>query len=238
MAGPRLHWLGLVVFVLPPCFPAPARAEVGAGVSIESDYQLRGVSLSDGRPAVSLNLSYDHASGAYGAISGVFVDSRHSGAQVLGYVANLGYARRLASGVSWDVGVINSGVTTYVDYEVSSTYTEVYAGVSKNDLSLHVYYSPKYIGEGGGSVYVDFDGALRPANHWRIFGHVGALARLGARNLHNVDATRIDFRVGVAREFKHFELHAAWTATTPTAVYPAGYRQDRTAFVVGAACFF
>jgi uncharacterized protein (TIGR02001 family) len=216
----------------------PAYAQVGVSAQVQSDYRVRGVSLSDGNPIASASVSYDHSSGAYGGLTGVFVTTDHSGVQVLGYVAYLGYAGRLNHDASWDVGVTNSDATVYLAKRYSSNYTEIYAGLAGHDLSVHVYYSPRYILYDGATLYVDVNGAFRPLSHWRVFGHVGVLSRLSPVSSPYADHTRVDLRAGVAREFRHFELNLAWTTTGPTPVYPPGYEQARNAVVASAAFFF
>jgi uncharacterized protein (TIGR02001 family) len=233
--GPQLRRLGAAFAILVTCAAGPARAEVAASLAIDSDYPLRGVSLSDRRPVMSLTLAYDHDSGVYGDVAAIGVATRRSGVEVLGYVAHLGYARRLPSGASLDIGVTNSRVTTYVHRRYTYDYTEVYVGLSKGDLSAHVYVSPDYIGEGGPTAYVDLEGALRPARNWRVFGHVGLLTPLSESNERRA---RLDLRAGVAREFGNLELHVVCTATSTAPYYPPGYPQKRTALTVGAVYFF
>jgi uncharacterized protein (TIGR02001 family) len=216
----------------------PAHAQVGVSAQVQSDYRFRGVSLSDGDPVASVSVSYDHASGAYGGLTGVGVATDHSGVRVLGYVAYLGYAGRLKHDTSWDAGVTNSNATVYLDKKYSSNYTELYAGLTRDDVSVHVYYSPRYFLYDGSTLYVDVNGAFRPVSHWRLFGHIGVLSRISPVSSPNADHTRFDLRAGVAREFRHFELNLAWTTTGSAPVYPPGYPQSRDAVVAAAVFFF
>src|SRR5215468_4243490 len=59
----RLGLAGASIVIAAALHAAPARAQVGVSLSADSDHRFRGVSLSDGRPVVSLSLSYDHDSG-------------------------------------------------------------------------------------------------------------------------------------------------------------------------------
>ena len=118
---------------------ARAAAQVAVSAQLESDDRFRGVSLSAGEPALSVTVAYDHSTGLYGGLTGVLAATRHSGVQPLGYVAYLGYAGRLGGDASWDVGVSNSEDVVYLNKRDTQNYTEVYAGVSKGDLSAHVY---------------------------------------------------------------------------------------------------
>src|SRR5205809_7860424 len=55
--------LGLGLAVL--AAAGPAAAQLNASLGVVSDYRLRGVPLTQGRPAVTLDVGYDHSSGAY-----------------------------------------------------------------------------------------------------------------------------------------------------------------------------
>ena len=99
----------IVLFAALLAIPAsPAAAQVGAVVSIFSDSRFRGISLSDGRPVGIIDLSYDASNGLYGAVSGSVVDTRDDGVRVLSVTLNGGYATRLRSGLTADVGIVHS----------------------------------------------------------------------------------------------------------------------------------
>ena len=237
MPALRLTGLGALAVVLLQCLGPPARAQVAASVSLDTDDLFRGVSLSDGRPVTSLALSYDHPSGAFSGVTVTAVDTRHSDIRTLGYSAYLGYARRLDDGASWEVGVTYSQTSVYLDRKYSDHYTEIYAGFSKNNLAAHIYYSPKYLGEDSGAVYADLDGAMEPAPDWRVFGHAGVLMSMGRAAL-NGGRTRFDLRTGVARQFKSCELHLAWTVSSRQPFYPEWRRQKRSTLDAGVAVYF
>jgi uncharacterized protein (TIGR02001 family) len=232
------HWGGALIFALTGCIALPAWAQLGASLSFTSDYQWRGLSLSAGKPALSLNLSFDHDSGLYGGLSATAVGTAHSGVRPMGYVAYVGYARRFGDRLSWDVGLTNSETTIYTYWRYSSHYTEAYAGVTAGEFSAHVYVSPKYIGGEEATVYLDTDAAMRPAKDWRLFGHLGFLAPLGRSESGRHVRARLDTRIGVARQFGHFEARAAWSAITSEPHDAVGYLQKRQKFAIGLDYFF
>ena len=117
----------------------PAHAQVGLSAAVESDDRVRGVSLSDGNPVLSLNLTYDHVSGVYAGVSATTVATDHKGVEMLGDVVYLCYAGRFGPETSWDVGVSNSNVSVYPDIAYRYNYTELYAGITRNNLSAHLY---------------------------------------------------------------------------------------------------
>jgi uncharacterized protein (TIGR02001 family) len=215
----------------------PARAQIaGSQISgtlgVQSDYRYRGISLSSGRPAVTLDLAFDHPSGFYAggsAIGGILED----GVKSLGFIEYLGYATPRRGGVSWDFGVDNQNLAYYAEKRYPLNYTEVYVGVVGDGLSAHLHYSPNYLRPGYGALYAEVDGSLKPAEDWRLFAHLGVNAPVG-----DVESRRMryDARAGVARRFGPFEVQASVTATTPNP--PKLTPQERAAFIVGASWFF
>lgn len=210
---------------------------MAGSASIESDYRYRGVSLTDGKPALSLDISYDHDSGLYAGASAFGAPSAHDSVQV-GATEYVGYVARVSPRTAWDFGA------THSEFEMSSAkrssfeYTEIYTGVIKDHISAHVHYSPDYFGQGASTVYVDLDGAFRPSRRWRLFGHVGLLTPIEVPASSGSHRERYDLRVGVASDFARGEVQLAWTSTGPGPAYPEGHSQDRAALVVAATFFF
>ncbi len=62
----------------------PAHAQFSGAVSLQSDYRYRGISLTERQPVVSLDLAYDHASGAYAGASAIGVNE--DGLRSLGFI--------------------------------------------------------------------------------------------------------------------------------------------------------
>lgn len=215
----------------------PAQAEVGLSAAVDSDDRVRGVSFSDGNPVLSLNLTYDHISGVYAGVSATAVATDHIGPEMLGDVVYLGYAGRLSPETSWDVGVSNSNVSVYPDIAYRYNYTELYAGITRNNISTHLYYSPRYLG-GAATLYGEVNGSWKLSRRWRLLAHVGALTSLGGGSLTYAGRAQFDGRLGVARAFGRCEVRVAWTTTSSTPDFPEGYRQSRNALVVGAAYSF
>lgn len=217
----------------PLCLAVPARAQLSAGVSLESDYRFRGISLSDARPTLSMNVAYDHVSGVYAGAAVIAEDTTYAGVQALGFIENIGYATRRDGGWFWDIGINNQSMTKYAESKYSPGYTEIYTGISMRNVSVHVYYSPKYFLGGASAVYFDLNGNFRPADQWRLFGHIGAWAPLqgpsGRRE-------RYDLRVGVAREFGRCEIRLALTGASP--IPPPRTSRNGPAVVVGGSYFF
>ena len=214
----------------------PVRAQVAASLALESQYRSRGVALSDGRPALSLNLSYDHGSGGYAGGSIIGEDTAHEGVQMLGSMEYLGYVKRLGAGPALDGGISNVNLVGYnASRKYNLNYTELYAGITTEHLGFHIYYSPNYARAGVDTVYMDLSGAIRPVDKWRLFGHLGVFEPVSANSGYH---ERYDARVGVAREFKAFELLLAWTTSGPQVTRAGGPPPKPDALILGATYFF
>jgi uncharacterized protein (TIGR02001 family) len=226
------------LFVLA-CSPlaTPARAQIALSATFASDYRIRGFSLSDDKPTLSLEFAYDHASGAYAGATAIVTETRHSGIGFLGYVANAGYVARLTGRTSWDVGVVGTTVNTntYRNYQVS--YGEVYSGLTHDHLTAYLYYSPNYLNSGVSTLYADLSTSFRPAPRWRLFAHAGALTPIGGAHADSMHE-QFDLKAGAAYDLGGAEVQLAWTSALPYAEYPAGRLQARDAVIVQATYFF
>jgi uncharacterized protein (TIGR02001 family) len=187
---------------------APAQAQVAGSIDVESDYVLRGYSLSGGRPTAAARIGYDDDSGAY--INALIVGEWASNQpHLLGVQGNVGYAKRLTSSLTVDGGLL------YADYRPrylggrGRDYVEGYAGLSLRAISARVYLSPDYYDTGAATLYAEVQGTIEPIRNWRLSAHVGALTYLNAPVPYPYKATHADWRLSVARQFGVVELHAA-----------------------------
>jgi uncharacterized protein (TIGR02001 family) len=214
---------------------APASTQVAGSIAVQSDYRVRGYSISGNKPAAILDLSYDDPSGFYldGAAIGA-IDHR-SDPVLLGAIGSIGYARRIGPGISVDAGYARTQYFREIgaagDY---AHYDEIYAGLSAHGLSGHVYVSPDHFRRDVSTLYGEIDGVVRPASAWRLTGHVGLLAYLshpGGLPFRN----QYDWQIGLARPIGHVDLHVALTGGGPGGDY---YRPHDTAAVVGGVSWF
>ena len=211
---------------------------MAASATITTNYLYRGVSLSDGQPALDLALIYDHESGFYvgGSLTGEV--TRHQSAQWQGHQEYAGYALRLAPGSTVDLGVSNLYYRNYVYPYGDADATEIYVGWVKGPLNYYLHYSPNYFHPGARVLYGEINGAVRLPRPWRLFGHVGVLTPLGGGN---DDKERYDVRAGIAVTFKHGEAQLAWTTSRPPPAYAAyigTQAQGRGTVALGLTWFF
>ncbi len=237
--GPQRTWLVAALLL---AASNGARAEVGVGVFAETDDRLRGVSLTDGKPAFGATLSYDHASGVYAGGSILGVADPGGQTRLFGYVDDLGYAHRIGSRLSLDVGIVNAHGSLdprqrALARKRAFDYSEAHAGLASDNFSAHVAYSPAYLGMGR-TVYTDLDVVMRPAERWRLFGRLGALTPLDPPGRYGSRRPRYDLRAGGAVEVGKAELELAWTTTTPDQHYAAVYLPPKGALALSVKYFF
>jgi hypothetical protein len=232
---------------------------VAASVTLDSQYDFRGLSLSDRRPTLNLNLSWDDASGAYLGASAIGETTKDQGPQMLGEFEYIGYARRPSVGPGWDIGVSNlryaayaGGSPTSGGYGEGGQYgasiasggtvrtdmTQVYAGLLGKVFSFYNFYSPDYLGEGVGALYSDLSAAAHPASRWRVFAHVGVLTPVDGRTGEGRRAEQYDLRAGVAAELRRAEIQLAWTTRRPSDNALGPYRQNTDGLLISASWFF
>jgi uncharacterized protein (TIGR02001 family) len=228
--GSRTSFLVAAAFL---CWAAPSRAEVGATASIYSDLRFRGYSLSEGRPVGIFDFAYDDPSGLYVGASAIGVLRSGGDPAPLGFQLTGGYARRLESGTTLDFGITHSNYSHYSGGGRGSSYTELYAGITRGHLSSRIYLSPHYFERGRWSAYAEVNGSLSPARKWSIDGHVGMHVPLRTPSNQRYRA-EVDWRLGVSRELGRLSLHAAWSDGTPGYDFYRGRRHSRSALVLGA----
>jgi uncharacterized protein (TIGR02001 family) len=218
-------------------FPSPARAQWGGTLSLESDYRLRGYSLTDGDPAGIGQLTYDDPSGMYVNLAGV-ARLRGENPQFMGVIGNIGYARRLSSVVTLDAGVLRSQLRASHDFVRPYRYTEFYAGASVGPVVGRVYYSPDYRGGTGSTVYGELETGFEPAPEWTISAHVGLLAHLDATSYQGTKSAHEDWRISVSKRFGRLEIHSILSGGGPGEQY-LGYRKShKAALTAGASVSF
>lgn len=215
--------------------PAPAAAQLAGSVGIDSDYRLRGYSLTDNDPALSAQVTYDDSSGLYFSLSGL-AELAH-GTRFLGVIGNAGYAKRLSEHLTIEGGLIRSQIRPASQYNAGYKYTEVYAGAFVGPVSGRIYYSPDYRHGGQSTLYGELEAGFEPSLNWRVSGHVGMLTYLGSGDFYRAGETHRDWRIGLAREFGKLEIHAAVSGGGPSEYH--GFQvHKKTAFTVGSSLSF
>lgn len=212
---------------------SPASAQVGATVSVETDYRFRARSLSAGRPVTTVALSYDDRSGAYAgaAVTGLLTGKNAGG--VVSQQFYVGYARPASSVVTIDIGVSAYRYTSLYSARQRELFAEGYVGATSKDLSAYVRVSPSYYGRGGPVVYLDVAANREIARALRIYARAGLLLqasgmpRLGGRR------SRHDVQAGLSREFGRIAIKAEVAIGGPDDAYFAGIWRGRSSLTFG-----
>lgn len=210
-----------------------ATAQVTGNIAIDSDYRLRGNSLTNDHPALSAQLSYDHPSGAYAGLSGLAEIGGDT--RFLGVVGNIGYAKRVDRHLTLDAGLLRSQIGAAVPGSAGFHYSEVYAGAYVGPLSARISYSPDYRTGSQSTVYGELEAGFEPVAKWRLSGHVGLLTYLNSSALYRSGEARQDLSISLARQLDRFELRAVLSEGGSSTDY--GYRPDRTAKLAFGAGF-
>jgi uncharacterized protein (TIGR02001 family) len=216
----------------------PVSAQIAGSLAVQNDYRVRGYTISGNKPAAILGLSYDDPSGLYLNGSAIGALDHDNDPVLLGAIANVGYAYRIASRVSIDAGYTRTQYTHYVGTPHGNAhYDEIYAGISAHGLSAHVYLSPDYYRRDVTTLYGEVDAAVKPIGDWRLTGHIGVLGYLSQPQYLSFH-TQYDWRIGIARPIRHFDLHVALTGGGPSSDYYHSRTHGRTALVGGIGWFF
>lgn len=217
----------------------PAAAQFSGSVSIRSEDRFRGHSVSQGRPTLALDLSYDHPSGLYADVIVRGVLAHHDGPELLAVEENVGFAKQLRANLSIDVGLTNSDYSKYYNGLRTAHYQEYYVGIVTKRVSAHIHYSPKYFGlHDYATLYGDIDGAIPLTEKWRLTGHAGVLRQVGGRTLGPTGRTHYDYRIGAAVRVGAFDLLVEWTGGSPGRDYYNGHLHSKNALVAGATFTF
>src|SRR5471032_921938 len=181
-------------------------AQTSVSVSLLSDYRYRGETLSDGKPAPQINVNLDSDSGWYGgalASGNVHLGDRRT-TQLMAYG---GYARRLASGWSWEAG----GTETTFTQASDNNYGELYVGLSGERVSGRLYFAPHYFGFDSRTLYAEINGFYPLHERLNLIGHAGLLHTIAGAPWPGVPAdSRYDARLGLSAPVGDWNLQAAW----------------------------
>lgn len=188
------------------CAAQSCLAQISGNVSAVSDYRYRGVSLSEGKPEAQLSLGYDHPDGWYGG--GLLSGAQLEGISTMQLVTYAGYTRLLLDGLSGEGGVSLTRFRQAGDYN----YNEAFVGLTSENISARVYYSPSYFYQNARTVYAEVNGAYRLQEHWNVLAHIGVLRHLsGDSALNSALMSRYDFRLGLNAYIAEWNFQLALT---------------------------
>jgi len=217
-----------VVWVL--ALALPATAQISGNITLVSDYRFRGISLSDQKPAAQLSFGYDHPSGWYAGAFASTVQLLDRSGRDLQLIPYAGYAQRMGAGLSWDVG---AGYSSF-SHAGARNYAEVHGGVSSENVSTRLYYSPDYFGQGSATLYAELNAARLVMASIQLFGHIGVLrSRNPGISYERPIQYQFDVQAGTSVDFEKFNVQLAWVASDKTyTVYPFSEARNRSTVVL------
>ena len=208
---------GVATLVLCAC-TGGAAAQVSGTLTGVSDYRYRGNTLTDGRPAAQVGVSYDDPKGWYGGVFGSTVRLKPPGgtSSYFQAIAYGGYATHVTPRLSVEVGGDYSAFAGANELN----YGEFFIGAAYDSLSARIYYSPRYFGESSSSVYAEINATQPLIDRVRLFAHAGWL-RYRYESPYGLVPPRgestervIDGRVGVRIDLDPFQLEVAWVGVS------------------------
>lgn len=218
---------------------APAHAQLGGTVSLQSDGRFRGISLNDERLQAQLSLAWDGAGRLSGWYGGALLTEARFGSAgrsslLQGYA---GHVTRLTPDLDGEFGATVTRFPQLPYYD----YAEAFAGLLAEGWNLRLHRSGNYYGLHQRTLYVELNGHRPLVDAVQAFAHVGALHGTGGwRN--PAGATRVDLRIGAALRRDRVEWQLAWVAVGRGGPYAGAYAvaadTRRRAIVLGVAASF
>lgn len=237
------------------CMAAASGAQAGTtgSLALTSDYVFRGVSQTDGKPALQGGIEYAAEGGFYAGAWGSnisWLSDLSSTAAPISSSLELdvygGYRGKFSDAVSYDVGLLYYAYPGDFPAGFNSADTaEVYAGLTvaaSEKLSLGAKYSHAVTDlfgytDSSGSGYLDLNATLALDGGWSVAAHAGKQWIDG-----NGDFEYADWKLGVTKAFDNgFSVAAAWTDTdADDALYtnPFGHRIADGTFALTVAKAF
>ncbi|MFZ1741930.1 MAG: TorF family putative porin [Pontixanthobacter sp.] len=185
----------------------PSEIEISGNVALVSDYRFRGISFSDGDPALQGGIDIAHSSGLYvGTWASTISGGSPYGEMELDIYG--GWSGEVSDGVSVDVGLLYYIYPTENELAnflgVDTDYFEPYASISGSlgpvSATLGAAYAWKQNSVGNGSedniyIYTDFETAI-PNTPLTLTAHLGY--NDGPFSVATADNTQFDWGIGAS----------------------------------------
>lgn len=221
---------------------APAHAQLGGTLSLQSDGRFRGLSLTDGRPQAQASIAWDGTGGLRGWYGGTLLTEArfgYAGRSTLlqGYA---GHVADLTPDLDGEFGITVTRFPQLPYYD----YAEAYAGLLTERWHLRVHRSGNYYGLHQRTFYVELNAHWPLTDAVQAFAHAGVLRGSGGGWRNPAGTTRADLRVGAALRRDLVEWQLAWVAAGrggPYAganAYAVAGDTRRHAIVLGVAASF
>lgn len=224
-----------VPIMLAALLAGPAHAELSGNIAAVSDYRFRGISQSDGGPAVQASVAYDHPAGLFIGLFASTVEFSGAFRADVETFLQAGVARRMHPELSWELGV---GCYAYPGANLDWNYCEAFLGVAWREATARVHYTPNYLNSGARAAYVEVNATHALSERIALVGHVGFWHSEDGGRL-TTPTSRLDVRVGVTFDLGLANLEISGVATNiPSAECPAGPNNCKLGVVVAISRSF
>jgi len=181
------------------------RIDVSGNVTLISDYKFRGISQTDGGPAIQGALDLDFGNGFYLGTWGSNVDFANS--LELDYYG--GFRGKISESLGFDIG--------YLYYDYPSTpdedpYAEVYGKLDFSGFTIGLAFSDDYYLESGKFLYTSAEYATE-LNGFGFNFHLGYNAFDRDTFLGGASDSYLDYSAGVGREWVGLEWNLSLVDT-------------------------
>lgn len=198
-----------------------ANAEITGTATLTSDYDFRGVSLSDEDPAIQGSIDYAHDNGFYASIWGSSLDYGPDYDGGIEIDLSAGLAGETEAGIGWDVGMV---WYAYPDSDGSAAkseiedYGEAYLGGSYKMFDAKVWYADDYADAGDSAWYTELNANFELPAGLTLALHVGqsfgdywdAVADAEGPG---IDGEYTDWSIGLGYTVSYFDLNLRYVDT-------------------------
>ncbi len=187
-----------------------AQAQFAGNIALSTDDMFRGYSVSAGDPALNIGLSAELGHGIYGGVTAAAAFGGSPSPVFNGSNLYFGIARRLASGVSIDVGVVHRHYTQYATNDYADDFVEAYVGVSIQNIGARLFMSPNYGGQGAPAAYFEVNATPFNRNKWSVAVHLGGMLPPSTPGPDHASLVLIDWKDGLTRSLGPVAATVAW----------------------------
>ena len=185
------------------------RAQLSASATAVTDYRFRGISRSDGQPALQGSVAFDHPVGFFAGLFASTVDLEAAPNVRVEAFVQAGYARRLDADLSWELG---AGYYSYHGGTSALNYAEGFVGVTWRTLNARVSYAPDYYNSGARATYVEVNASRALSERIALFAHAGVTYFAGSFTPGR-SRSRVEARFGVSVDLQVMSLELSAVAT-------------------------
>jgi uncharacterized protein (TIGR02001 family) len=183
--------------------------EISANVTLTTDYVFRGVTQTDGDPAVQGGFDYAHPTGFYAGIWGSNVKFPGDPDFHLEVDVWAGFAGQFGE-LGWDLGILRymyPGTGREIDFN------EFYVGTRLGMLTAYVHHSNDYANTGGRSTHYRFGAEFELPQDFELGVRVGFTDFSRAAVGPDTSTTYFDWHIGVSTQLAGVDFELAYADT-------------------------